>query len=41
MAGFSGPPGGRNLDWQFLQCFGERVAGEEIQDGEQTRRKGR
>ena len=29
MAGFSGRP----LDWQFLQCFGERTPGEEIQDG--------
>jgi len=34
MAGFPGPSGGRTLDWQFLQCFGERVAGEDIQDGE-------
>lgn len=22
------------LDWQFLQCFGERTPGEEIQEGE-------
>ena len=22
------------LDWHFLQCFGERTPGEEIQDGE-------
>lgn len=21
------------LDWQFLQCFGERTPGEEIQEG--------
>ena len=21
------------LDWHFLQCFGERTPGEEIQDG--------
>jgi hypothetical protein len=22
------------LDWQFLQCFGERTPGEEIQEGD-------
>ena len=23
------------LDWQFLQCFGERTPGEKIQEGEE------
>jgi hypothetical protein len=22
------------VEWQFLQCFGERTPGEEVQDGE-------
>lgn len=26
--------GNEQLDWHFLQCFGERTPGEEIQDGE-------
>lgn len=26
--------GAEALDWQFLQCFGERTPGEEIQEGE-------
>jgi len=25
--------GNEQLDWHFLQCFGERTPGEEIQDG--------
>lgn len=25
------------LEWQFLQCFGERTPGEEIQEGQQSR----
>ena len=25
--------GAETLDWQFLQCFGERTVGEEIQEG--------
>ena len=27
------PSGGEPLEWQFLQCFGERTPGEEIQEG--------
>lgn len=26
-------PGSEPLEWHFLQCFGERTPGEEIQDG--------
>lgn len=26
--------GNEQLDWHFLQCFGERTPGEEIQNGE-------
>lgn len=29
--------GGEQLDWQFLQCFGERTPGEEIQEGVSNR----
>ena len=25
------------LEWQFLQCFGERTPGEEIQEGQHSR----
>lgn len=24
---------GEPVEWQFLQCFGERTPGEEVQDG--------
>ena len=33
----SGLNGGEPLDWQFLQCFGERTPGEEIQEGVSNR----
>ena len=26
--------GSDSSDWQFLQCFGERTPGEDIQEGE-------
>ena len=26
--------GAEPVDWQFLQCFGERTPGEEVQEGE-------
>jgi len=33
--GFEGHCSSRDdSDWHFLQCFGERTPGEEIQDGE-------
>jgi len=32
--GANGGAGEGNLEWQFLQCFGERTPGEEIHDGE-------
>ncbi len=28
--------GSQPLNWQFLQCFGERTPGEEIQEGEEA-----
>lgn len=31
--GGTGAAAGSALEWQFLQCFGERTPGEEIQDG--------
>ena len=37
-AGFAGAR--PDHDWRFLQCFGERTPGEEIQDGESRRRDG-
>jgi hypothetical protein len=27
-------PGAEPIEWQFLQCFGERTPGEEVQEGE-------
>ena len=27
-------PAAQELEWQFLQCFGERTPGEEVQEGE-------
>ena len=27
------------VEWQFLQCFGERTPGEEVQDGESLDRR--
>jgi hypothetical protein len=32
-------PGAEPLEWQFLQCFGERTPGEEVQEGERGARK--
>ena len=32
--------GNEQLDWHFLQCFGERTPGEEIQDGRPIRKTG-
>ena len=35
--GFEGHASSRgDSDWHFLQCFGERTPGEEIQDGERV-----
>lgn len=28
-----GLAGAEPVDWQFLQCFGERTPGEEVQEG--------
>jgi hypothetical protein len=30
-------PGPGVPEWQFLQCFGERTPGEEVQEGELTK----
>ena len=32
--------GNEQLDWHFLQCFGERTPGEEIQDGRLIQKTG-
>jgi hypothetical protein len=38
--GFEGHANPRDdSDWHFLQCFGERTPGEEIQDGTRRRKR--